>query len=106
MGSINTRKHDSDTVIVGNGTLDLYLAPEFTNRLREACESVGNVTVDFSAVEFIDTAIEASLARSAVNMKNKNRRLKVLVAEGSQPSKALKILGFDTILDIEIAVAE
>jgi anti-anti-sigma regulatory factor len=101
MGSIASKAHDNHMTITGTAILDRQMADDLRKRLCDACENAESVTVDLRPVDFIDSSIESELAQAGVNMMKQGRRLKVLVKDGSQPCRSLKILLFPRLVDME-----
>ena len=93
------------TTIVGYGALDLY-NEDFGKLLREASLSDENVVADLRLATYIDTAIIANLAGSAGRLLKRNKRLKVMLSEGTHPLRAIIITGLSEILDIVVENAQ
>jgi anti-anti-sigma factor len=96
---------DTSITIVGGGTLDLSNSKEFHDGLREASLAAKAVTVDLRPADFIDTAVVQDLAKGAITMMKRGRRLKVIASEGAYPLRVLRITGFGSIMDIEVSPA-
>lgn len=88
-----------ETTIVGAGALDLY-NKDFDAALKEASVSARNVTVDLISATYIGTAIIANLAAAANRLIRLGKRLRVLLAEGTQPLRVLRITGLGEIMDL------
>lgn len=101
MECLSTRDHNGDVLITGTGSLEIYSAKDLQARLDDACQTAESVTVDFSHVDYIDSAIESRLARAGVKLHARGKRLRVIVTRGSQPCRALGLIGLSAIMDID-----
>ncbi len=99
---ISISRDATSVTVTGGGTLDLTNSKAFHDGLKEASQTAENVTVDLRGADFIDTAIVQDLAKAAVTLLNRGKRLKVIVLGTAYPLRVLKISGFETILDIEV----
>lgn len=99
---INIDNNSGEINVVCSGALDLTNAGELREGLEQVAPSATEVAVDFRGVSFIDSAILEYLARAGRTMMNREKRLKVLVAANSHPSRVLKMSGFDCLMDIDI----
>lgn len=94
---------DGDTVtVVGGGTLDLTNCTSFSSGLKHAAQTAENVVVDLRGADFIDTQIVQDLARAAVNLLEKGKRLQVMASETKYPLRVIRISGFEKIMDLVI----
>jgi len=92
---------EGDTVtIVCKGALDLHNCQDFREMLMAESAAAEEVIVDFLAVDYIDTAVLADLARAANKMIARGKRLKVKVSEPSHPLRTLQITGFSAVMDV------
>lgn len=95
--------HDNEkTTVIGGGTLDFTNSAQFHEGLKQASLTIDMVIVDLRTAVFIDTAIVQDLARAAVTLRNRGKRLKVVVAKSKYPLEVLQVSGFGSIMDIEI----
>ena len=96
-----TIRHEKGAVTVaGTGSLDLTNAQEFREALETASDSADELSVDFRLVMFIDTAILEYLARAAKKMIARDKRLRIIATEGSQPLRVIRTVGFGDIMDV------
>ena len=90
------------TKITCGGTLDLTNYQQLHDGLKTASKEAEAVTVDLRETMFIDTAVVQDLARAAITLINRGKRLSVFVIETAHPYRVLKISGFQQIMDIEV----
>lgn len=98
--AMDVAREGDDITIICKGALDLHNYKGFHEALIEASDAAENVLVDFFSVDYIDTAVLASLARAGNKMMARGKRLKVKVAEPSHPLRTLQITGFSAVLDV------
>ena len=97
---------DSETIMVSAvGFLNLSNESEFRDALTHAVASAKHVVVDLSSVTYVDTATLSHLAMAAKRMLARDSRLKVVVANETQPQYVLGIIGFDAVMDITVPPA-
>lgn len=94
------RKDDAVT-IVGGGTLDLTNYQEFHEAIKNASRTEDDLTIDIRTADFIDTAVVQDLAKAALTLLKRGKRLKVLASDERYPIRVLKISGFQAIMDME-----
>lgn len=99
---VSVQRDDDNVKITGSGTLDLTNYGEFHEEIKAASIGAESVTVDLREADFIDTAVVQDLARAAVTLLNRGKRLKVLVSETRYPRRVLRISGFEEIMDVEV----
>jgi anti-anti-sigma factor len=92
---------DTQVTIDAGGTLDLTNTAELQDGLRQAAMSAEKVTVDMRDADFIDTQVVQDLARAAVTMLKRGKRLKVIASETGYPLRVIRISGFENIMDVE-----
>lgn len=95
-------ERDNETTIVGGGTLDLTNSQALHDALKEASVRADKVTVDLRDAFFIDTQVVQDLARAAVTLSKRDKRLIALVTEKAHPLRVLKVSGLDSIIDIQV----
>jgi hypothetical protein len=88
--------------ITGGGSLTLFNATEFGEKLKQASLTADCVTVDLRPAVFIDTQIVQDLGKAAVTLLGRGKRLRVLITETAYPLRVLKISGYEGIMDIEV----
>jgi anti-anti-sigma factor len=98
--TMNVTKEGDLVTITCDGAMDLHNSKPFHDALLEAAVTAKAVTVDFRAVEYIDTAVLADLAVAANRMIARGNRLQVMVSEPSHPLRTLQITGFSAVLDV------
>ncbi|MEN6521945.1 MAG: STAS domain-containing protein [Armatimonadota bacterium] len=99
-GTIVVEGNSSEVTVTGYGELDLSNAGELGRALRDASETAERLTVDIRPATFIDTAVLEYIARTAANMLNRGKRLRVLTLKDSHPLYVLKTAGFQELVDI------
>ncbi len=99
---IEVNERDNETTILGGGTLDLTNSQALHDALKEASLRSDKVTVDLRDAFFIDTQVVQDLARAAVTLIKRDKRLTVLVAEKAHPLRVLKVSGLGSIIDIHV----
>lgn len=95
-------KTDEAVTIIGSGTLDLTNYQEFHEAIKGASQTAQSLTIDISVADFIDTAVVQDLAKAALTLLKRDKRLKVIASEERYPLRVLRISGFQAIMDIEI----
>lgn len=88
--------------ITGAGTLTFINGTEFGEKLQELTPAAESVTVDLRQADFIDTQILQDLGRAGVNLLSREKRLRVLVTDGSYTLRVLKLSGYETIMDLVV----
>jgi anti-anti-sigma factor len=101
-GTFHIRTNGQLVTVAGEGALTLYVAPALRSLLRDAIASGGDVAVDFSHADYIDTAILMALIDSGKALRSVGRTLVVSITENSHPQYVLKITGLDGLLDIVV----
>lgn len=101
---ISIRQEDEVVTVAGVGSLDLTNVQEFREALEKSLNSADELSVDLRQVVFIDTAILEYLAKAAKKMIARDKRLQILAAEGSQPLRVIRTVGFCHIMDVAAEV--
>jgi anti-anti-sigma regulatory factor len=99
--SVANNGDDNSVVITGSGILDLTNTDKLRRVLEDAAASKQEVTVDFRAAVFIDSAVLQYLGSAGRRMLKDDRRLKVMVIEDSHPHYVLTTVGFSALMSIE-----
>ncbi len=99
---ISVAGDDTQVTINAGGTLDLTNSAKLHDGLRQAAVSAEQVTVDIRSADFIDTQVVQDLARAAVTMLKRGKRLKVIASETGYPLRVIRISGFENIMDVEL----
>lgn len=97
---VELTREDGSVTLRCSGALDLHNCQQFRDLLKEVSSTADNVVVDFTAVDYIDTAVLAHLAVAANKMIARDRRLQVRVLEPSHPHRTLRITGFAAVMDV------
>ena len=98
--SVNEKATDKGHVIEVVGEVDLTTV----NMLREPLLSqvsknpAQNVIVDLRGVDFIDSAGLALLVEARKRLATDGRTLYLIIAQGRQPERVLRLVRFDTIM--------
>jgi anti-sigma B factor antagonist len=100
--------HPGARVIAVSGELDLSVARQFGDALTRAVEGSGDVLVDLSACEFLDSTGLALLVNTRNDLGEQGRRLAVL-APSAQVARLLEVTGLQeegfVFADLEEATA-
>jgi len=91
--------------IVGIGELDLSNSQRLKEVLKKSVDRDGEIVLDLRNVEFIDSAVLAYIARAGGALLDRNRCLKLLVCDGSQPLHVLKLVKFEELVEIVVEPA-
>lgn len=97
--SLSIMSNDAKVVLTCTGAMDLQNSEEFRDKLMEAADSTKDVVVDFRSVIYIDTAILTGLAKAAKKMRERGKRLKLLLSDKTHPQRTIEITGFSIMLD-------
>lgn len=99
---VTSRPTDKGTLVEGVGEVDLTTAPLLREPLMEAVNSAEKspVIVDLSRVDFIDSAGLALLVEARKRLAPEGRTLHILLTQGRQPERVLKLGRFDTIMNL------
>lgn len=99
---ISIVQDDTLVTVVGGGSLDITNCREFTDGLRHASRTAEHVVVDLRTADFIDTQIVQDLAKAAVTLMDRGKRLKVIASQEKYPLRVIHISGFDSIMDVVV----
>jgi len=89
-------------IVLAQGDIDLCTAPSLRQALESACagrKEPGTVGVDMRQVPFIDSAGLALLVEIRKRFMERCR-LALIIQEGSQPERVLRLGRFDTFLQV------
>ncbi len=94
------RVHGRSVELVLFGELDSYTAPWFRARLDDALREHPHLTVDFAAVEFMDSSGLGALISAVRGARASGGDLRV---RGASPKimKIFRITGADRVLDVD-----
>jgi anti-anti-sigma factor len=100
--SIDEKKTEYGVVVSFVGELDLTTVLYAEKALTEAValDNDQPVIADLLAVNFIDSAGLALLIRVHKRLAAKGRSLRILMAQGKQPERVLKLVRFDAIMKL------
>jgi len=99
---ISTSGQDGILIVTAEGDVDLCTTPILRQALETQCASRterGSVAVDMRDVAFIDSAGLALLVEIRKRYSD-TCRLALIVEEGSQPERVLRLGRFDTFLQV------
>jgi anti-anti-sigma factor len=99
---ISIVQDDAGVTVVGGGSLDITNCREFTEGLKQASRTAGSVVVDLRTADFIDTQIVQDLAKAAVTLMDRGKRLKVFASKEKYPLRVIHLSGFDSIMDVVV----
>ena len=106
--TVDEQESEYGPVIVVSGELDLTTVGILRDPLlsqASKCDG-GNLIVDISKVEFIDSAGLALLVEARKRLATESRSLAILLATGRQPERVLKLVRFDTIMKLGYDLSE
>lgn len=106
--TIEQRPTNKGVLIQAVGEVDLTTAPQLRVPLLDAVNSPDNpaVIVDLSQVDFIDSAGLALLVEARKKLAPEARPLHILLTQGRQPERVLKLGRFDTIMNLAYSFDE
>lgn len=103
---IGVRNEGGNVEITASGSLVLWNSDEMRDALREASLHAESVAVDIRGADFIDTAIIQYLAKSAVTLRSRGKQLRVILAAGGYPKRALEVSGIGQLMDVCVQETE
>lgn len=100
--TVTQRPDSKGAVIEAVGEVDLTTAPQLREALMAAVndQEKSSVIVDMSRVDFIDSAGLALLVEARKRLSPEGRVLNVLLTQGRQPERVLRLGRFDTIMTL------
>lgn len=100
--TVNVRQTDKGVCVEAVGEVDLTTAPQLREALMEASQGEQKTALiaDLSRVDFIDSAGLALLVEARKRLAPDGRKLHVLLTQGRQPERVLKLGRFDTIMNL------
>ncbi len=97
---IKTRKKENIAVIELQGEIDMYVSPDFRDKLLLACnKEIKEVIVDFSLVTFMDSSGVATLVEGLKWSKKEGKSFG-LRNVGTKVKNSLSLTKLDTVFDI------
>ncbi len=101
--AIHTNETLEEINIKVEGDLDLTSVPTFQAAAAKAAESreQRRFVVDLTGTDYIDSAGLEQLLVINRKLMAQGERLKVNVADGSQPQTVLTITGFNAVMDVD-----
>ncbi len=98
--SIKTRKKEKTAVIELQGEIDMFVSPNFRDKLLLACnKEVKEVIVDFSRVSFMDSSGVATLVEGLKWSRKEGKSL-VLRNVGTNVRNSLSLTKLETVFTI------
>ena len=97
--TITKTQNGTDLVIALEGRLDTLTAPDFEAELKNSLDSVENLTLDFSKLEYISSAGLRALLLARKALYNKGS-MKIVNAN-ELVKEVFEVTGFDNILEVE-----
>ena len=96
IATIRDEHEDGIPIVVIEGDIDASNSPEISARLRDALSNQGVVLlVDLTETTYIDSAGINVLFRLALELKERQQELHLVVAESSPIARMLTIVGLD-----------
>ncbi len=90
---ISVNEDGAAVTITGGGSLTLFNANEFGERLKQASLTAESVTVDLRPAVFIDSKIVQDLGQAAVMLIKRGKRLRVLMDGTAYPLHVAQDIG-------------
>jgi anti-sigma B factor antagonist len=98
--SIKTCEQERRAVIVLQGEINMYTAPDFQDKLQRICnEGIQEVIVDFSRVTFMDSSGVATLVEG-LKWSKRTEKPFVLKNVGETVKNSLALTKLDTVFKI------
>lgn len=106
--TVNRRETDKGALIEAVGEVDLTTASLLRDPLLDAVKNGPKtpIVVDLSQVDFIDSAGLALLVEARKGLAPEGRALNILLTQGRQPERVLKLGRFDTIMNLAYNLGE
>ena len=100
--TVSEQNSEKGPVITVVGELDLTTVSQLREVLLAHADKVrgDRVIVDLSLVEFIDSAGLALLVEARKRMAADSRTLFLIITQGKQPERVLRLVRFDTIMKL------
>lgn len=89
------------TTITGSGSITRGTMQDFEERLNRVKTSGDPAVIDLRCATFVDTSVLSILAETANALVQRGQRLGVVVRDGSYLLRALRLVRFDEIMDIQ-----
>ena len=83
IAQVKITSDEQKVLVTAGGTLDLTNSAEFHEGLKQASTTADEVTVDIRTADFIDTQVVQDLAKGAVTLLKRGKRLKLICAKTS-----------------------
>ena len=97
---VSLQCQDGEVTIGCCGCVDLTNCQEFGQKLTKAAETEDEVTADLRRAEFVDSAVLAIISGAGKLMRQRGKRLKVRVCDGTHPHRVLQILNLAVLVDV------
>ncbi|MDX6556667.1 MAG: hypothetical protein QOD86_2862 [Miltoncostaeaceae bacterium] len=106
LARVIVERYDGATLARIAGELDLSNAEIVRERLLEAAGDRGPLIVDFTEVEYLDSAWLAAMDRLARSMPTERGGLRLVCPPTAPSRRALEVTGVDQILPLHDSVEE
>ncbi len=97
--TITKTQNGADLIVAVEGRLDTTTAPEFENEIKPLLDSVENVTLDFSKLEYISSAGLRALLQVRKGLYGKGG-VKIINAN-DLVKEVFEVTGFINVLDVQ-----
>ena len=106
--TVDQQVTDKGHVIAVVGELDLTTVGQLRDILLAHAAEQGSdrVIVDLTQVEFIDSAGLALLVEARKRLATDSRTLYLVIAQGKQPERVLRLVRFDTIMKLVYSLGD
>ena len=96
---IDRTEKDGDALLKVKGEVDLYSSPELRTAILKGVKAKGDLGVDLSEVQYMDSSGVATLVEG-LKMASRENRAFVLVAPSEPVMKVLQLARLDSVFDI------
>jgi anti-sigma B factor antagonist len=98
---IETKQHDTTSLISARGEVDLYTSPQLRDAIMDAVPSAKSsaVAVDLSGVRYMDSSGVATLVEGLRRSRDQNKGFK-LVAPSTAVMKVLELAKLDSVFEV------
>ncbi|MFD1427086.1 anti-sigma B factor antagonist [Kroppenstedtia sanguinis] len=94
------RQSEQIITLIVSGEVDAYTAPQLRERLMPLCQKIGEVRLDLSQVEYMDSTALGVLIGAYKQLRARQGRL-VLTGMSPRLKRLFRITGLTEVMDIE-----
>ena len=106
--TVNSVSTEKGSVVEAVGEVDLTTVQTLRETVLQSVKNPVNVAVivDLTRVDFIDSAGLALLVEARKELSQSSRTLHILLAQGRQPERVLRLGRFDTIMNLAYDISD